>query len=617
MGILCLIGLVSTGSVAQDRDREFIPLEEISPGMTGFGLTVFEGSRVDTFGVTVIGVQENVRADGSLLLVEVSGHGLEISSIAQGMSGSPIYLDGRFAGALAFGWGGALRPLAGVTPARETLALPTAPAAAQDAEARGLVPDLRSLLPPLKEGEPLAWALSGETGSQPSAAVPTGTWPSAREMILTLLGDLVPEDASALPGPDSWIVQPVGAVAATPTGGPTDPPTDGAFQPGSACAVPLITGDARLGAIGTVTWVDGDRILMMGHPFMQRGPVDWPLATAEVLTVFPSRQMSFKMGSIGRIVGTVHHDQRAGLAGVTGQVPDMIPVTVELAQAGETAGRSFRFEVVDDPGLAPALVFWSLYNSLLAEGDDASRQTLGYRIETFWDGPADLVGEPLVLTGVAAGPGGAMGLASHWMAPLNILLNNSHQPLRLKEVRARLELSRPMATATIVGVTGPRVLPETGGEVFFQVELLPREGARRTLDMTLTLPAHLEAGPYRVLAASAAELFAFEAQRAAGRFQVSSLGGMLDLLRTGRSPDTLVLALMAPGGNLVLQGREMHDLPGSVANLIRSGNMQAPRTLADYVARRELSTEWVLDGFAVRALHLNATAEPIPEERRP
>ena len=73
-----------------------------------------------------------------------------------------------------------------------------------------------------------------------------------------------------------------------------------AFQPGSACAVPLITGDAQLGAIGTVTWVDGDRVLMMGHPFMQRGPVDWPLATAEILTVFPSRQMSFKMGSIGR-----------------------------------------------------------------------------------------------------------------------------------------------------------------------------------------------------------------------------------------------------------------------------------------------------------------------------
>ena len=101
----------------------FIPLDEITPGMTGYGLTVFAGSKIDTFGVTVVGVQPNVRADGSLLVIEVSGHGLEVSSIAQGMSGSPVYLDGRFAGALAFGWGGALKPFAGVTPAAEILAL--------------------------------------------------------------------------------------------------------------------------------------------------------------------------------------------------------------------------------------------------------------------------------------------------------------------------------------------------------------------------------------------------------------------------------------------------------------------------------------------------------------
>jgi hypothetical protein len=622
------VGGRAAGSPAES-DHDFMPLAEVAPGMTGYGLTVFEGARIDTFGVRVVGVQENVRAGGSLLMVEVSGHGLELSNIAQGMSGSPIYLDGRFAGALAFGWGGALKPIAGVTPAEEILALPTDSAVVPGAGPRSLPPDLRSLLTPGSFGGQLARDLfpetlsgvnrSGDEVGDLSFPVSTGEWPAPREMIMTLLGDLAPGGPGALPGPESWIVQPVGH-GGRAAGGATDIPEPGpVFRPGSACAVPLITGDAKLGVIGTVTWVDKDQVFMMGHPFMQRGPVVWPLATAEVLTVFPSRQMSFKIGTIGRIVGSVHHDQRAGLSGRTGPAPVMVPVSVELelSAAAGSERRSYEFTVVDDNRLTPTLVFWSLYNSLLVEGDDASQQNLSYRIETVWEGPAALAAEPLVLSGVTAGPGGAMGLAAEWMAPLNILLNNPYDDVRLKEVRARLVLTRPMATATIVGLTGPRALPEPGSEVVFRVELQPRLGGREIIEMPVVLPAHLEPGPFRVIAASAAELFAFEAQRASGRFQVAGLGDILDILGTNRSGDTLVLALLAPGRNMVLQGQEMHSLPGSVSHLIKSGNMQAPKTLADYVLRSDRPTPWVLGGHAVRALRLKSRTEPIEEERRP
>jgi hypothetical protein len=625
--VALLIFAMPIPSVA--TDRSYIPLDEITPGMTGYGLTVFEGSRIDTFGVRVVGVQPDVRADGSLLVIEVSGHGLEISSIAQGMSGSPVYLDGRFAGALAFGWGGALKPFAGVTPAAEILALPTSAMVVPEATPQGLAPDLHSLIPVGFPDEGLTRSVLSEeisnifpAGDGPrdysDPAIATA-WPEPRDMILNLLADAVPGVSASLPGPGSWIVQPVGHGGQNAGGGAPAPGPDPVFQPGSACAVPLITGDAKLGAIGTVTWVEGDQVFMMGHPFMQRGPVNWPLATAEVLTVFPSRQMSFKIGSVGHIVGTVHHDQRAGLSGQTGPIPSMVPVSVEIENSttGTPESHSYEFLVVDDDRLTPTLVFWTLYNSLLVKGDDASAQTLSYRIETLWDGPAALADEPLVLSGISAGPGGGMGLAAEWMAPLSILLNNPHEKVKLKEVRAHLVATRPMSTATITGVSGPRSLPATGKEVVFRVDLQPRLGDPETIEIPLVLPAHLEAGPYRILVASAAELFAFEAQRASGRFQVSNLGGILDILRTDRSQSTLVVALLAPGGNMVLLGQEMHNLPGSVAALIRSGNMQAPRTLADYMVRGERQTAWALQGFAVRALQLKPTPEPFKEERRP
>ncbi|MBE0566912.1 MAG: hypothetical protein IH621_13195, partial [Krumholzibacteria bacterium] len=162
---------------------------EIAPGMTGYGLTVFAGTAVDTFGVTVIGVQPNVRAQGSLILIEVSGHGLETSAIAQGMSGSPVFIDGRLAGALAFGWGGALRPIAGVTPIAEMFAVPVAagPEAADlDAGSTPLAPW------PLAGPASLELAAALFPGGRPAEPVVPGPplprgWPDPVELAAALL----------------------------------------------------------------------------------------------------------------------------------------------------------------------------------------------------------------------------------------------------------------------------------------------------------------------------------------------------------------------------------------------------------------------------------------------
>jgi hypothetical protein len=597
--------------------RDHIPLAEIEPGMTGYGLTVFRGVTVDTFGVKVIGVQEKVRAAGSLLLIEVSGHDLETSSIAQGMSGSPIYLNGRFAGALAFGWGGALRPIAGVTPAAEMLALPTdIPPTARPRQALTDV-TAHQLIPLGTNATALAQDIWGSvTAPLGSRAIEPvdNTWPDAPQMWLNLATNLTAGDAGTHLPPERWIFQPLGLTGASAAAAnATAPPR---LVPGAACAVPLVTGDAALGAIGTVTWVEGDQVLMMGHPFMQRGPVNLPLATAEVLTIFPSREMSFKMGSVGQIVGTVHHDLRAGLSGRMGVAPPLIPVTVTVARAGAPA-QEYEFGVVDDPILTPNLVFWTIYNALLATSDDMSLQTMRYEVESIWSGPSTLSAEPLMLRGVTAGPGGAAGLAREVAAPLSILLNNPHATVQLREVRARLEQVRPLQTAAIVGLTSPRSVARAGQKLDFHIEIEPRLGDRQTLTIPITLPPHLPAGPYRVVVASASELFALEAQRAAGRFQPVNLSGVLDILRTGRARDSLVLALFSPGQATILQGQELGNLPASVARTVRAGNMQAQRSLADYAWRHEQIMPWALTGHAVRSLRVQPTEKPFVEERRP
>ncbi len=598
---------------------DHIPLTEITKGMTGYGLTVFSGSVIDTFGVTVIGVQEKARAAGSFLLIEVSGHDLELTSIAQGMSGSPIYLDGRFAGALAFGWGGSLRPIAGVTPAADMLALPTGiPEVARRQELSSSL-NLAGLIPLGSDTADLAAGLWGTTGLPTPTVVPlseTNGWLDAPSMWLELTKQLAVAHPELDTGPDQWLFQPLGLAGGRNLGGEQSGEASPRLVPGAACAVPMVTGDASLGAIGTVTWVDGDQVLMMGHPFMHRGPVDFPLATAEILTILPSRQMSFKMGSVGQIIGTVHHDLRAGLSGRMGAAPQMIPVSVAI-KGNEATELQYRFEILDDPFLTPTLAYWAIYNALLVTADDASLQTMRYRVETRWSGLAVAGDETVVISGVTAGPGSAAGLAGEVMGPLSILLNNPHAEVHLESVSATLESARPLQTATVVSLTSPRSVLQPGQQVEFQAEIEPRRGKREMLSFPVTIPAHLPPGPYRVVLASAADLFALEAQRAAGRFQPVNLNGILNILRSSRGRDTLVLALMAPGQSTILHGQEMNNLPKSVARTVRAGNMQAQRTMADYAWRSEKQTPWLLTGHAVRSLRIQPAVDPVTEERRP
>lgn len=594
--------------------------------MQGIGLTVFEGSRIDTFTVEVIGVQKGVRAGGSLLLVEVGGHDLENSSIAQGMSGSPIFIAGRFAGALAFGWGGALRPLAGVTPAREILGLPTeisdseaaamtSPAAGQSAQ-----PFSMEMLVTGGLNRELASQLTGGLPAQPikSRPVMSGFWPSSQAMILQLMKDLDgtgawhPQD-----GPQAWFMNPSTLGQSDEVSLPeNNQDIPDVLLPGSACAVPLITGDAQLGAIGTVTWVDGDNVFMMGHPFMQRGPVDLPLATARIHTIFPSRQISFKLGSIGKIVGTVHHDQRAGLSGKMGKAPSLVPVDLEIHNP-DGKKEKYHFEVVDDAQLTPPLVFWTLYNSLLIQGDDASRKNLTYTIKLEWETDDGQHRQPIEWRGMASGPGGAARLSTEWMAPMNALLNNPFAKARLKRVQAQLVSTRPLKMGRVTGVTVPRTLDVEASQIKCLVDLALWHGETEQVELVLPLPDDLDPGSYRLAVANAAEMFALEAQRAPGSFQVQSLDQMIALLDEERAPQTLVVALLAPGKAIMLGSREYSGLPGRISGVIRKGNMDAKPVLADVIARQSSHTPWVVQGHAVRTIKVAPGAKAVKKERRP
>lgn len=643
--------------------------------MSGYGLTVFHGSRIDTFEVRVLGVQRNVRAAGSIILAELSGHDLELTAIPRGMSGSPVFLEGRFAGAVAFGWAGALKPIVGLTPAEEILALPgereslssaqpgaeSRQASGPDRAAAGLPASLSALLDPAGRGRLLARKLFGSAavggsetmasggdarvaGQACSATGGTvqwagafdggarGSWPDPALLAARLLPGLTENNATISQGlfplPASLLYLPLGGGARLPvstneTIATTTPLTSadsraGGLRPGAACAVALVMGDAQMGALGTTTWVNGERVYLMGHPLMQQGAVTLPLASAEILGVFPSRQFSFKFGSFGQVVGAVHHDLRAGLTGRLGAAPQLVPVEVEIFRPGADPQREhYSFSVVQDPRLSPSLVFWCLYSAMLVHGDDLSLQTIHYDIQTTWRREHHSEQEPVVLSGAVAGPGGAASLAPEWMAPLQILMANRHEPLELCAVKASLTVSRPMAVASIAAVQAPEYL-RPGQPLPVGVTLRPRLGDPVQIQSRLEVPPHLAPGRYRLLVASARDVFALESERAAGRFTDRSLAATLALIRSPRAASQLAIMLYSPSRGVVVEGRELADLPASVGTLLRSDHSgQVSPTAAGVVLADRHDCQQVLQGHVVRDLVLLPPKAPTKEEARP
>lgn len=590
------------------------PLDDVKPGLHGFGLTVFAGTAVDTFGVEVLGVRRHASPGGDVILVELSGHGLETSAVAQGMSGSPVYIDGKLLGAVSFGWQGALRPIAGVTPARELLevsAQPVTTPAARAADRQGLSgcfgsAAARALAAELLPGLPLP----EPTGS----VVPTvrpGMGPEALALALVPgLADLVAGDGKL---PFGLYASAAGELASPSSSAAVAAPNT--LTPGSACAVVLVAGDAQLGAIGTTSLVDGDRVVLMGHPFLQVGPVDLPLATAEVVTMFPSRVMSFKMASAGPVIGRVTHDQRAGLAGRLGEFATTVPVEVRVEDGDDV--RQYAYDVALEPQLTPTLAFWCVQNSLLAVGDDASLQTVTYDLTTRWRTAAGDVLPPVVLSGVTAGPGSLAGVGTDWVPLLRLLMSSRHAALVPTSIEAVVRTRRPVEAALITGAQAPaQVAP---GDSFHVVVDLERwRGPRQRETLTLTVPPGLPPGRYRLGVANASEFFALDAQRAPGLFQDDNLDATFALLAAPRSPSTLVAALVAPQGSYVAGGRELPHLPGSVRRALAEAPAEAATpTSASYAARAERELGLLLQGHAIIDLDIQSPPRPAAQEMRP
>ena len=439
--LLCLFLFAAAQAFAR---TPLMPVENLKAGMRGYAKTVIAGDTIETFPVEVLGVTGS-DSMGYQILIRASGDVMERSGgIAQGMSGSPVYIDGRLAGAIAYGTAFTDPHYCLLTPIQDMLDILDKP---EPHRADGG----KSLLP---KGTPL---MAGGFTSAGISVLQEG-------------------------------LQPFGlTVADTGASGNTSSVKD--LEPGSSVGAALIQGDLTLGALGTVTWTDErGRLLAFGHPFMKRGDADFFLTKTWVLASLPNLQAAYKIGNIGAAAGSFSQDRNAGIAGQIGRLPAYIPLYVSVSDTTRSQNGSARVRIVNDDQLAPTLaasVLTSQAAKIADHGTGGSARIL-FDI-TALDSKGELLHisrENMYFDRAAL----IKQLPVELQETVQVLLQNKLEKVRITNIDINVEASTESLVAEIKKVAVEEKEPRPGDTIHLKVTLKPYRGQEFVRTVGYKLP---------------------------------------------------------------------------------------------------------------------------------
>ncbi len=568
-------------------------VDDVRAGMKGVGRTVMKGTKVEEFKAEVLGVMKNTSPGRDMVLCRLSGLELEKSGVIAGMSGSPVYLDGKLLGAVAYAWAYGKEPIAGVTPFSQMHGFVEAyerrDLAEQSKPTRiGLRVPLRIGntdfdtvtvaqgfdAPEPREGDGL-WMVPLRT---PLAA--TGFTPHA----LKLLGERFGSGSGMLP------VMTGGA-----TGKVQDDEKETALEPGGPLAVAMITGDFDLSGIGTVTHIEGDRVYGWGHPFMSLGACEFPLMTGYIHTIYPRQTVSFKMGSPLRTVGVINADVSTCIAGWLNRKPDMMPLRTRVALGEKDEGRTFNVEMVRQRSMLATLVFTALTNAVDMEGELPEELTAELYAKIEIEGQA-----PLVIKDTFSGFSGGRApaaLYSQVASAVNLLTFNPYKPVRIKSVECDTRIVPGRRTAEIDAIELDSENYAPGDTVKAKVYLRPYKGDLRRVTATLKLPADLPEGNYTVTACDDVTSIRQSMRDNPVLSNPQDTAQVLESVRTQMAARRTSLVLRLPTGpaGVAMSGKSLPNLPSSMVTILSNQRRTGAQTVGSSLTAQH-PTDWVIQG---------------------
>ncbi|MCM0757965.1 peptidase S55 SpoIVB [Sporomusa sphaeroides DSM 2875] len=489
---------------------EFMPVDQVTKGMHGIAKTVVSGNKIEEFGVEVLGVMEQKGPSGDLLLVRTYGDVIDrTGGIAQGMSGSPVYIDGKLVGAIAYGWALTDHKIGMVTPIADMLALwdinkggqaesklpaelkvpaelqmpaeqpamPEEPKVSAEQPAIPEEPEVPAEQPAIPE-EPETPAEQPDMSAN-QAATPLMVSGFGEQSLKMLADKLKPYNLTPYAVNSSMADTNNGIAYRT-------------VEPGSTIGVQLVRGDVSVGALGTVTYVEGDKILAFGHPFLKRGQANYFLTDAKVYTTVNGLENSFKVGNSTEAIGMVTQDRGAGIAGKLGHFPSVVPLRISVTDNTLSRTNDLWAQVVQDEELAPTLAAVSVFNAIEKTTDriGSGSARVGFEISAAGIPGGVLKRENMFYT---QGNIGELAIAEVHEA-LALLAGNQFSPVTVMDVKVDVTIDNERRTATIVEAKANTAEAKPGDKVNIEVKLKPFRSEPITRQVTYTVPQDQQPG---------------------------------------------------------------------------------------------------------------------------
>lgn len=567
----------------------FFPLSQLHPGLQGVAYTVFQGTQPQPMALEILGVLHNaIGPRQDMILARLEGSKPDYTGVVAGMSGSPVYIDGRLVGALSYRIGVfSKEPIAGITPIQQMLGVENQPA--------GPIEDVAASRPLSLPGASSTTAVDSPGSSapliQPIAAplVFSGFSPQA----LQLWKQHAPPGLTpveGIGGSDSSLAQP------------------GPLRPGDAVSAVLVRGDLDISATCTVTYVDPRRMLACGHPITQFGPVSMPMTKADVIATLPSPYDSFKIINTTQTIGSITEDRQSAIMGVFNKSARMIPVTLHVTSDGLAAGdppqhQTLHFQVIDQPQITPTAVMVAVFQGLMQENTYSALTS--YRLQ----GTVRLSGYPAVHLDNLVAPSSA--IPANLLAALDLgqrfsrLYENAARRTPIESVDLQVSAIPRRLTSQIQSAQVSRDLVHAGDSITVNTTLLPWHGEPRNIRLPVTLPANLPAGDVRLLVSDGATLDRL-LQPAIPGAQPLNMNATIAQLNSAHPSDRLYVTLLAPEPQAAVDGHTLSAIPLSMANVLEplqeNHSMELNGESAIPVASLPMNT--VVTGDQVITLHV-------------
>lgn len=543
--VLAALLLTTAWPARSSDDVASLPVADIQPGMKGVAYTIFEGDQIDKIDLQVIGVLHNaIGPKLDVILVRLLGDKVEQTGVVAGMSGSPVYIDGKLVGALALKLGSFTKEaIAGVTPIADMMEIEQSPATS--APKPPAVASARVALPQ-------------EFAKNVAAGVGEFLVPIETPLITTgLYADTLARFGKEF---SVWGMTAMAGGTAAPS------PSDSDLKPGDMVGIDLVRGDLSISSGCTVTTVVDGRILACGHPLFGFGSIEMPLSRAHVLMTLASSAASTKVMTTGGTIGTLTEDRQTAVMGKLGAGPPMIPLDVTLDTPAEQ--KSYHFEVIESPQLTPTLVAAAAYNGIIgspAYGEGPMLQM---------DGAIDLKGhtpvqlEDLFVPLDPATPA-AFYLATEVQAAFSRIYSNPYELPQIKRIELHVKNLPERRSADIEGAWIERTMVHPGETLNVKVLLRPYRGEPFIQSILVTIPAQTARGMLQLVISDADFLNRnVQSLASTSQGQLTSLEQLIQLLNRERHNDRLYATLLQPTPTVFVEDKEMPNVPASAISVL-------------------------------------------------